>query len=89
MISDYVSAPGFMLQEKPSIFCAMLQGNWLLEHTTPSWRIKDPRQGFQRIVREVRAREIAMAVLDQHRTFPNAIILATDIESIDTSDNQI
>ena len=89
MISDYVSAPGFMLQEKPSIFCAMLQGNWLLEHTTPSWRIKDPIQGFQRIVREVRAREIAMAVLDQHRTFPNAIILATDIESIDTSDNQI
>ena len=38
--------------------------------------------GFQRMVRERRARDIALAVLDQRRTFPNAIVLATDIDSL-------
>jgi DNA sulfur modification protein DndB len=35
------------------------------------------------MVREDRAREIALAVLDQHRSFPNAIVLATDRGSFD------
>ena len=77
-------APGFELQEHPSIICTTLPGNWLLDHTTPSWRIKDPHEGFQRMVREQRAREVALAVLDQRRTFPNAIVLATDVDSIET-----
>ena len=89
MAGDCISAPGFMLQKTPSIFCAMLQGNWLLQHTTPSWRIKDPFEGFQRMVRKERAREIAIAVLDQQRAFPNAIVLATDIESIIVIESQI
>ena len=89
MVGDCISAPGFMLQRAPTIFCVMLQGNWLLQHTTPSWRIKDPFEGFQRMVREERAREIALAVLDQQRAFPNAIVLATDIESITTVERQI
>ena len=89
MSSDKKSAPGFLLQEDPAIFCAMLGGDWLLQHTTPSWRIKDPQTGFQRMVRSPRAREIALAVLDQHRTFPNAIVLATDLSSIDAGSGQV
>ena len=81
--------PGFRLQDRPSILCAMLEGDWLLQRTTPSWRIKDPHQGFQRMVRSERARQIALAVLDQHRTFPNAIVLATDADSIDVSAGQV
>ena len=73
-----VQAIGFVLQDKPRIYVAKLPGPWLLKHTTPVWRIRDPEQGFQRTVREDRARAIAATVLDQHRTFPNAIILATD-----------
>ena len=80
---------GFRLQENPSILCAMLPGDWLLQHTTPSWRIKEPQAGFQRMVRSERAKEIALAVLDQHRTFPNAIVLATDVDSIDVGSGQI
>jgi DGQHR domain-containing protein len=69
---------GFLLQNSPKIYVAMIPGAWLLKRTTPSWRIDDPDQGFQRMVREDRAREIAITVLDQSRTFPNAIVLATD-----------
>lgn len=74
-----IKVPGFELQEEPTIYIASIPGPWLLKHTTPVWRIKDPEKGFQRIVREDRAREIAIAVLDQQRTFPNAIVLATDM----------
>jgi DNA sulfur modification protein DndB len=35
------------------------------------------------MVREERAREIALAVLDQQRTFPNAIVLATDMREFE------
>lgn len=68
----------FQLQTEPPIFVAALPGKWLLERTTPSWRVQDPEKGFQRVVREDRAREVAVNVLDQRRTFPNAIVLATD-----------
>ena len=82
-------AKGFQLQDNPKIVCAMLDGNWLLKHTTPSWRIDNPEEGFQRMVRERRAREIALAVLDQKRTFPNAIVLATGEEEIDISEGHV
>ncbi|MDE2787042.1 MAG: DGQHR domain-containing protein [Chloroflexota bacterium] len=77
-----ISAQGFLLQEQPEIICVSLPGPWLLQHTTPSWRYDDPEEGFQRMVSTKRATEIALAVLDQHRTFPNAIVLATDADSI-------
>ncbi|MBT3273978.1 MAG: DGQHR domain-containing protein [Spirochaetales bacterium] len=82
-------APGFVLQEKPPIYSVSLPGNWLLKHTTPSWRIEDPFSGFQRIVREERAKQIAMSVLDQRRTFPNAIVLASDTAVFQCSDSLV
>ena len=84
-----VPTSGFKLQDDPSIICAKLPGQWLLERTTPSWRIKNPRDGFQRMVQERRAREIALAVLDQKRTFPNAIVLATDNDCVDIKSGRI
>jgi DGQHR domain-containing protein len=75
-------APGFLLQKSPAIWVTALPGLWLIEHSTPKWRIKDPKKGFQRMVRDDRATEIAFNVLDQHRTFPNAIVLATDVSSL-------
>ncbi len=77
-----IEVNGFLLQEKPPVFMAKISGDWLLKHVTPSWRIKDPIEGFQRIVNEKRATEIARTVLDQERTFPNAIVLATDIKNL-------
>ena len=41
------------------------------------------------MVRPKRAREIALAVLDQHRTFPNAIVLATDVTTIGIESGQV
>jgi DGQHR domain-containing protein len=76
--STDILVPGFLLQAEPLVYVGAIPGKWLLEHTTPSWRIEDPKKGFQRVVREERAREIALSVLDQKRTFPNAIVLATD-----------
>lgn len=82
------SFTGFMLQKEPKIFVASIPGSWLLERTTPTWRIKDPEKGFQRVVREERVRKIAISVLNQDRTFPNAIVLATD-EDINLNDGLI
>lgn len=79
MTTRTITVKGFKLQEAPPIYVTSIPGRWLLERTTPSWRIKDPEAGFQRVVREERARTIALAVLDQGRTFPNAIVLATDV----------
>ncbi len=69
--------PGLVLQRDPLILMMRIPGRWLLRHTTPSWRIQDPLQGFQRMVSEKRATTIAASVLAQGRTFPNAIVLAT------------
>ncbi len=74
--------PGFRLQEEPLIFVASIPGHWLLQRATPSWRIEDPEKGFQRMVDQRRARQIAAAVLAQGRTFPNAIVLATDSRDV-------
>jgi DGQHR domain-containing protein len=76
-----LTAQALSLQAEPLIYLAVIPGRWLLEHCTPSWRIKDPKRGFQRIVKDDRARAIAIAVLDQQRSFPNAIVLATDRDS--------
>ena len=71
------------------MYLTALPGRWLLEHSTPSWRIDDPHRGFQRIVKAVRARAIARTVLDNHRPFPNALTLATTIEAFETTDHAI
>ena len=69
---------GILLQKDPNVYVAAVPGHWLLEHSTPSWRSHDPQKGFQRIVKEQRAKQIARTVIDMHRAFPNAITLATD-----------
>ena len=74
------AAIGIVLGRDPYVYATALPGRWLLEHSTPSWRIRDRHKGFQRIVKERRAREIARTVLDMGRAFPNAITLATDVE---------
>ena len=83
--AKFAEIKGYELQDKPRVYHALMEGNWLLERTTPSWRIKDPKKGFQRLVKEDRARQIAVAVLDQQRMFPNSIVLATDVRSFESS----
>ncbi|MBS0320136.1 MAG: DGQHR domain-containing protein [Proteobacteria bacterium] len=80
-----IKVPGFQLQADPQIVVCGIKGRWLLTHATPSWRIRDPLKGFQRVVKEPRARSIAISVLDQGRTFPNAIVLATDAVQLSVS----
>ena len=80
-------APALQLQTSPPVYVVVVSGRWLLKHTTPSWRIKDPMKGFQRIVNEDRAKQIARTVLDQNRAFPNAITLATDLKEVKLSSN--
>jgi DGQHR domain-containing protein len=79
----------FLLQASPPVYVAIFSGRWLLKHTTPSWRLKKPMKGFQRIVREDRARQIARTVLDQGRTFPNAITLATNLKAVAQDGDEI
>ena len=78
-----------LLQASPPVYVALFSGRWLLKHTTPSWRIKNPQKGFQRIVREERAKQIARTVLDQGRTFPNAITLATTLKDFKRDGDEI
>lgn len=80
---------GFQLQADPAVYVAKIPGKWLMSHVTPSWRIKDPIQGFQRIVNEKRAVQIARTVLDQERAFPNAIVLASDIKRLTLNDGSL
>lgn len=77
-----LTAPALTLQADPPVYVTVLPGKWLLQHTTPSWRIEDPLKGFQRIVREDRARQIARTVIDKGRAFPNAITLATNAATL-------
>jgi DNA sulfur modification protein DndB len=76
-----IRVEGILLRSAPDVYVAVLPGPWLLAHSTPSWRISDPKKGFQRIVKEQRAKEIARTVLDVGRSFPNAITLATTTKS--------
>lgn len=69
--------PAIEMHQSPLVFLAAIPGRWLLQHSTPSLRIEDPRQGFQRVVNEKRAREIARTVIETRQTFPNALTLAT------------
>lgn len=84
-----VTFPGVEVQNDPMIVVAVIPGRWLLAHSTPSWRIDDPESGFQRMVSQSRARSIAAAVLDQQRTFPNAIVLATDSNKVVANDGVV
>jgi len=81
--------PVVVLSESPAVYLCALPGQWLLAHSTPSWRIADPKRGFQRIVKEQRAKEIARTVLDPGRTFPNAITLATTTRNFPVADGQM
>ncbi|MGI0069700.1 MAG: DGQHR domain-containing protein, partial [Nitrosopumilaceae archaeon] len=83
------SYPAIQFQDSPRTYLVVIPGKWLLTCVTPSWRIKDPIKGFQRRVSEARAREIAAAVLDQRRTFPNAIVIATDSDDLSLKDGYI
>lgn len=85
----HLATTGIRLHEEPAVYMAALPGPWLLEHSTPSWRIADPRKGFQRIVKEERAKAIARIVLDAHRTFPNAITLATTAKDFTFKENTL
>lgn len=89
MAGALVRVPAIELQASPPIYVAVLPGTWLLRHTTPSWRIKDPLKGFQRIVRNDRARQIARTVIDQGRAFPNAITLATNLRRLSLSNGEL
>jgi DGQHR domain-containing protein len=84
-----LQATGIVLHQAPDVYLTALPGPWLLEHSTPSWRIDDPHKGFQRIVKDQRAKEIARTVLDTHRTFPNAITLATTTKSFELAGDQL
>ncbi|WP_348266194.1 DGQHR domain-containing protein [Edaphobacter sp. DSM 109919] len=77
-----IAAPALLLQHNPFVYVVVLPGKWLLTHTTPSWRLQDPIAGFQRIVNEARSRAIARTVLDNERTFPNAITLASNVKTL-------
>jgi DGQHR domain-containing protein len=81
-----VLATGILLHNDPAVYVTAVPGPWLLDHSTPSWRSEDPKRGFQRIVKEQRAKEIARTVLDTHRTFPNAITLATKAKEFGLQD---
>ena len=88
-MSRYIKISGMELQASPLIYLTIFPGRWLLDHSTPSWRIKDPRKGFQRVVKEERAQGIALSVLDQKRTFPNAIVLASDQAKFNKDDGHL
>ena len=75
--ADPLLVPGIEMHRDPQVFLAAVPGRWLLGHSTPSLRIEDPRQGFQRVVNEKRAKEIARTVIETRQTFPNALTLAT------------
>ncbi|MFP8779815.1 DGQHR domain-containing protein [Hydrogenophaga sp. RWCD_12] len=81
--------PCLPVQSSPEILSAVIPGSWLLTHCTPTWRKDQPVAGFQRVVDPERAQTIAVAVLDQQRTFPNAIVLATDIKSSRVHDGSV
>ncbi len=87
--TEPLEAPGIVVHQRPEVYVTALPGPWLLAHSTPSWRIHDPHLGFQRIVNEQRAKEIARTVLDTHRTFPNAITLATTAKAFNVNNNII
>lgn len=77
------------LQAAPPVYVAVLPGKWLVKHTTPSWRIKDPVKGFQRLVKEDRAKQIARTVIEKGRAFPNAITLATNVKKFPFASGKI
>jgi DGQHR domain-containing protein len=86
-VTRHTSTPFIEYQSSPKIYLAKFPGRWLLAHCKASWRSKDPDRGFQRIVKEKRARSIAAEVLDKGRVFPNAIVLATDVDEFPSDES--
>lgn len=87
--AKHLSVAGFSLKADPPVYIAAMPGRWLMAHSTPSWRIDDPHKGFQRIVNEQRAKEIARTVIDPGRPFPNAIVLATNRKALVATDSAL
>ena len=77
-MTEHIRAPGFLLQDAPRTYSVALPGKWLAKQSTTRWRLDDPDNGFQRVVNTARAKKIAVAVLDQRRSFPNSVVLATN-----------
>jgi DGQHR domain-containing protein len=84
-----ITVAAIELAASPPVYIVALPGRWLLEHTTPSWRIKDPKKGFQRLVKEDRAKQIARTIIDKGRVFPNAITLATNTRTLKVSNSSL
>lgn len=84
-----ITVHAIALQETPPVYIVALPGQWLLKHTTPSWRIQDPEKGFQRLVKDERAKQIARTVIEKGRTFPNAITLATNVKKLSFADGRV
>lgn len=81
--------PGFQLQDTPRVYVSGMAGKWLRAHVTPSWRAEDLEEGWQRVVDMDRTKEIAARVLNQGRTFPNAVVLGTDSDKIKLEGSEI
>jgi DGQHR domain-containing protein len=84
-----ITVEAIQLQDAPPVYIVALPGRWLLSHTTPSWRSTDPELGFQRLVKEDRAKQIARTIIDKGRAFPNAITLATDAKKLAFKEGQL
>ena len=56
------------LQISPPVYVTVIS-RWVAAaaHDSPNWRVKDPQKGFQRIVNQARAKQIARTVLDEGR----------------------
>jgi DGQHR domain-containing protein len=84
-VTSKIQVPYLALPTDHTVYLSVLSGRWLLAgHCTPSLRKENPEKGFQRVVSEKRAKAIAKGVLDKGKTFPNAIILATEKEDLST-----
>jgi DGQHR domain-containing protein len=77
------------LQGSPPIYVLILPGKWLLAHTRTSWRKEQRKRGFQRIVTAERCQRMAREVLDQGRSFPNAIIIAGQESDLTQEDGML
>jgi len=70
--SENMVVKALRLQDSPPVYVTVIPGRWLLEHTTPSWRMKEPIKGFQRIVNQQRAkcqRKVETSGFLQNRNF--------------------
>jgi DGQHR domain-containing protein len=89
MKKNTVRVRGLEISKEPRQYFALLPGKWLLANSTPSPRIDDPVEGFQRLVNQARAKEIAKAVIARNQNFPNAIVLASALSEFEHDGDSI